>query len=183
MEADRLQAEILGPWSPAHGKEELIATDGRAIAEGHAQDSVRAAYALGTYAEAHVHAELGQGSAELLAGEGLLALEHSVLGLDQRDRRAQCGVGLGHLHAHDSAAQDDQSVGDRLGRRRLTASPGVGLRQTGDRWHRRAAANGDHDGLARRVQVLPDADSTVTVQPAMAPDEVNAAALQPWHLL
>jgi hypothetical protein len=61
--------------------------------------------------------------------------------------------------------------------------PGAGVRQSRDRWHRRAAADRDHDRLARDQHLVTHADPALAVQTAVAAHQLDVARLEPRHLV
>ena len=69
-----------------------------------------------------------------------------------------------------------------LGGGRLAVVPGADRVEAVDRRHRRAAAGRDHHGPPRDERVLADADAPLSVEPALAAEDLDPAILQPGQL-
>jgi hypothetical protein len=174
---------VCGRRPTADGDEDRVALDDGVVGEDDPYDAVLAAHALGAHIDPDVDPELAQRLTQLRAGKRLLAREQPRPALDDRHRTAERRVRLRHLDAHHASPEDDQPVRDPRCGRHLAIGPGLDVGQPGNRRDRRATADRDHDSLPRLVELVADAHATLAVQPAVAADQIDAAVVEPRHLL
>jgi uncharacterized membrane protein YeaQ/YmgE (transglycosylase-associated protein family) len=174
--------------SPVRGRrpaphEQLVGLEHLAALEGHAHRAVRVAVdALGPRLEAQVDAGGAQPVLDLLGRERLLAAEHAVAGLDERDLGAERLPRLAELDADDAAAEDDDPPGHPGRVRPLAVVPGAGLGEPRHGQLDGGAAGGHDDRAAGGDDLVADAHAPLAVQARPPAQQRDPLVLEPRHL-
>ena len=190
LEADGVQAQVVGQRTPADGDEDLVTGHGPAVLQGRRDGRVVG----GPFGLHHPGAgddrdpHLLQRVLELLTGEDFLARDQPILHLHDGDLlAAEPPHRLGHLDADHPATEDDQAGRDLLGLGDVAVGPAPDIAQPVDRRNRRPRADADDHALLRDqgadTAVLGgDLDGPLPRQPAVTADEVHAGRVHPFDL-
>ncbi len=188
LQADRLQADVLGARGPAGREEHLVALDVVAALQDHGDRAgAPVPYDRGDRRVADVRAAFPEGLGHVLADEGLHAGQQAPAPYEHRDLRAEGLPGGGHLRAHHSPAHHDEPLGHVLGGGRLAAGPGPCAGQSGQFGQDGAAAGADRDRVPGGEQVAlalgaHDLDPARSGEAAVAAQDPDADGVEPVEL-
>ncbi len=189
LQADRLQADVLGARGPAGREEHLVGLDAVAALQEHRDRSAAPVpyHRRDGRALADVRAALLQGPGDVLADEGLHAGEQAPAPYEHGHLRAEGLPGGGHLRAHHSPAHHGEPFGHVPGGGRLAAGPGAGPGQSGQLRQDGAAAGADGDRVPGGEHVplalgAHDLDPARPGQAAVAAQDPDTDRVQPVEL-
>jgi hypothetical protein len=109
---------------------------------------VAAAYPLDLRVQPDVGTVRPQPLGQQVAGEGLVAAQQPLAGVDDRHVGSEPGEPGCRLTTHDTTPDDDDPLGDGVQVGDVTRGTRVRLAQALDRGHRCAGAGGQDDGMA-----------------------------------
>jgi hypothetical protein len=109
LEADGVEAQIVGPGTTPNRHHDFVAFHALAIAQIHRHTRAVAAAGSRLNPDTDVHTALDQCRVELLTCERLFASQLALRSLEQRDRRTERTGRLRHLDPNRPATEHDQT--------------------------------------------------------------------------
>lgn len=182
VEADGVQADVVGARGAAGGEEDLVGLDAvAAVGDGH-DGAVLPGHRPDRGAGADVDAGLGERLGDQFAGERLHAVEQALAAHEEGDPGAEGLPGRGHLGGDHSPADDDQPARRGLGAGGLAAGPGLDRVESGQAGQHGAGAGADGDGVPGGEDLVAHRHGARAGQAAVAAVEVGPDAVEPPDL-